>query len=198
MNFLAHAYLSFNHPEILVGNMISDFVKGRKKFDYSQYVQKGIQLHRNIDEFTDNHPATKKAMTVFRPAYRLYSAAFVDVVYDHFLANDHAIFNKSSLSDFSQTVYKTLDVYTETLPQPFSIMLPYMKTNNWLYNYRTHYGIERSFGGIVRRSTYLTESATAYNIFLEEYDFLQSCYNDFFPSLLSFSKNKFEELMAHK
>ncbi len=34
MNYLAHAYLSFNDPEILVGNMISDFVKGKKKFDY--------------------------------------------------------------------------------------------------------------------------------------------------------------------
>ena len=33
MNYLAHAYLSFNDPEILVGNMISDFVKGKKKAD---------------------------------------------------------------------------------------------------------------------------------------------------------------------
>lgn len=30
MNYLAHAYLSFDEPEILVGNMISDFVKGKK------------------------------------------------------------------------------------------------------------------------------------------------------------------------
>jgi acyl carrier protein phosphodiesterase len=37
MNYLAHAYLSFNDPEILVGNMISDFVKGKKKFDSPRY-----------------------------------------------------------------------------------------------------------------------------------------------------------------
>jgi len=30
MNYLAHAYLSFDHEEILVGNLISDFVKGKK------------------------------------------------------------------------------------------------------------------------------------------------------------------------
>jgi acyl carrier protein phosphodiesterase len=35
MNYLAHAYLSFNEPEILTGNMISDFVKGKKKFEFS-------------------------------------------------------------------------------------------------------------------------------------------------------------------
>ena len=61
MNYLAHAYLSFNEPEILVGNMISDFVKGKKKFDYSPGVQKGIALHRAIDNFTDYHTATKAA-----------------------------------------------------------------------------------------------------------------------------------------
>ena len=33
MNYLAHAYLSFNKPDILAGNIISDFVKGKKKFD---------------------------------------------------------------------------------------------------------------------------------------------------------------------
>jgi acyl carrier protein phosphodiesterase len=30
MNFLAHAF-SFNEPGILTGNMINDYVKGKKK-----------------------------------------------------------------------------------------------------------------------------------------------------------------------
>ena len=30
MNYLAHAYLSFGYSELLVGNLISDFVKGKK------------------------------------------------------------------------------------------------------------------------------------------------------------------------
>ena len=64
MNYLAHAYLSFNHPEILTGNMISDFVKGKKKFDYPTTIQKGIMLHRAIDQFTDTHEATKEAKEV--------------------------------------------------------------------------------------------------------------------------------------
>jgi acyl carrier protein phosphodiesterase len=51
MNYLAHAYLSFKHEDILLGNLISDFVKGKKKFDYPLLIQKGITLHRNIDTF---------------------------------------------------------------------------------------------------------------------------------------------------
>ena len=50
-----------------MGNMISDFVKGKKKFDYPPGIQKGIMLHRAIDTFTDTHEATKLAKEVFRP-----------------------------------------------------------------------------------------------------------------------------------
>lgn len=32
MNYLAHAVLSFDDPDILTGNIISDFVKGKKNF----------------------------------------------------------------------------------------------------------------------------------------------------------------------
>ncbi|MDI3318577.1 ACP phosphodiesterase [Pinibacter soli] len=188
MNFLAHAYLSFNEPDILVGNMISDFVKGRKKFDYPEGIQKGIQIHRNIDEFTDTHQATKRAMQVYKPAYRLYSTAFVDVTFDYFLANDKSIFSDASLFDFSRSVYATLEQYFDQLPGPFRMMFPYMKSNNWLYNYRTKYGIERSFGGVVRRSQYLEESDTAFQIFNDNIPYLQECYNVFFPQLVSYAK----------
>ncbi|MFL5743373.1 MAG: hypothetical protein ACJ751_01815, partial [Niastella sp.] len=30
LNYLAHAYLSFNQPAILAGNLFSDFVKGKQ------------------------------------------------------------------------------------------------------------------------------------------------------------------------
>ncbi|HVZ26147.1 MAG TPA: hypothetical protein VG842_08840, partial [Sediminibacterium sp.] len=88
MNYLAHAYLSFRQPEILVGNMISDFVKGKKQFMYPANIQKGIRLHRAIDAFTDTHPATREAKKILEPAAGRYAAAFMDIVYDHFLAND--------------------------------------------------------------------------------------------------------------
>ncbi len=85
MNYLAHAYLSFNEPEILVGNMISDFVKGKKQFDFAETIHKGIVLHRSIDAFTDEHEITKQAKEIFKPAVGLYAGAFVDVVMIIFL-----------------------------------------------------------------------------------------------------------------
>ena len=107
--------------------MISDFVKGKKKFDYPADIQQGITLHRLIDVFTDEHEATRRAKEVFRPAYRLYSGAFVDVVYDHFLAIDPGEFPEGSLLDFSQRVYAQLDAHQHWMPDRFAAMYPYMK-----------------------------------------------------------------------
>ena len=107
MNYLAHAYLSFNDPFVLTGNMISDFVKGKKKFEYPLSIQKGIALHRAIDEFTDFHPVISKAKDLFREDYRLYSAPLVDIVFDHFLAVDTAQFSENNvLKNFTENTYK--------------------------------------------------------------------------------------------
>ena len=195
MNYLAHAYLSFHHPEILVGNLISDYVKGKRKFDYPVNIQKGIALHRAIDTFTDTHKATKEAKEVFHPHYRLYAGAFVDVVYDHFLAADENEFNEKSLNDFSQQVYRMVDNYISWLPEKFSRMYPYMKEHNWLFNYRTRWGTEKSLGGVVRRSAYLTESETAFRLFEEHYQPLQTCYRHFWADIKPFARSQFEALL---
>ena len=187
MNFLAHAYLSFSQPDILTGNMISDFVKGKKKFDYSSGIQKGIALHRAIDQFTDSHYTTKEAKEIFRPAYRLYAGSLIDVIYDHFLANDTNEFSDNSLKGFASETYQILDVFTDSFPEKFRMMYPYMKSQNWLYNYRHLRGIERSLGGVVRRSKYMTESKTAYRLLIENYDKLGQYYRQFFPELKKMS-----------
>lgn len=195
MNYLAHAYLSFNDEEILVGNLISDFVKGKKKLNYAEGIQKGIILHRAIDNFTDTHEATKLAKNIFRPYYRLYSGAFMDVVYDHFLAIDENEFNEKTLADFSGNVYLVMDQYIQVLPEKFARLFPYMKLQNWLFNYRTKLGTKSSFRGIVKRAKYLEESKTAASLFEEHYDTLRQYYRVFFPDVKSFASRMYEELI---
>jgi acyl carrier protein phosphodiesterase len=188
MNYLAHAWLSFHIPEILVGNIISDFVKGKKKFDFAAGIQKGILLHRAIDEFTDTHPATIEAKQCFRPVYRLYSSAFIDVVFDHFLANDPNEFpDGHALAAFTDQTYRLISAFDNVLPPAFKAVFPYMKQHNWLYNYQFREGIRRSFGGLAYRAKYLHESDSAFAIFEENYAELGKSYQDFFPELKQFA-----------
>ena len=198
MNFLAHAWLSFNDPQLLVGNMISDFVKGKKQFDYLPGIQKGIQLHRAIDEFTDTHAATRKLREFFRPHYRLYSGAFADVTYDYFLANDtHEFVSVDDLKNFSSTVYTRLDEYLHLLPAGFQKLFPYMKAQDWLYHYHEKWLIEKSYHGLERRALYLKESGMAFTIFNANTGAMQECYRNFFPELKSFALNKSRLLLNH-
>ena len=187
MNYLAHAYLSFDEPEILVGNMISDFVKGKKQFDFAETIHKGIVLHRRIDAFTDDHEITKQAKEIFKPAVGLYAGAFVDVSYDHFLACDATEFTNERLLQFSLSVYKILSNYYDVLPERFALMFLYMKRDNWLYNYRTLNGAEKSFAGLARRAQYLKTSGAAFDCFKNNYEGLRQYYQAFFPALKNFA-----------
>jgi acyl carrier protein phosphodiesterase len=196
MNYLAHAYLSFGNTDLLVGNMISDFVKGAKQYDYPALIQNGIRLHREIDQFTDVHKATAAGKAVFRSSYGLYSGAVLDVIYDHFLASDEKIFTDMALQDFSSDTYQVLEEQSAHLPQGFLVMLPYMKMHNWLYNYRKREGIEQSLRGLIRRAAYLTDHQPAYKIFEERYAELQSCYDDFFPDVKEFAKRRIRQLIS--
>jgi acyl carrier protein phosphodiesterase len=196
MNYLAHAYLSFNHPQVLVGNMISDYVKGRAQFEYERLVQAGIQLHRRIDAFTDDHPATRAAMEIFRPYYRLYSGPIVDVLYDHYLSNDAAVFNEQNpLGSFAQHIYAVLEAQADVLPQRFLVMLPYMKAQDWLFNYQYRLGIERSLRGLVRRSAYMSDHQPAFALFNEHYVALQGYYDTFFKDVKNYAKDQMDSLL---
>lgn len=198
MNYLAHAYLSFNEPELLLGNMVSDYVKGKKQFDFPIRMQAGIRLHRAIDEFTDTHPATKNIASLFKPYYRLYSGAFADIVYDYFLANDSQVFSSpQKLLDFTQHTYELLAQNSSWFPASFAGMFPYMRTQNWLYNYQFDWGIQRSFNGLVRRATYLPESDKAFELFLHNKVFLRDQYQYFFGSVKIFAADTMQQLLKH-
>ncbi|WP_290798016.1 ACP phosphodiesterase [Flavihumibacter sp. UBA7668] len=191
MNFLAHAYLSFRQPELLLGNLISDFVKGKKKFDYPSAILRGIDLHRAIDKFTDDHPINARAKLVFKPAVGLYSSAFLDVVYDHFLATDELAFPGNSLHDFSQWVYGSLEGQAAFFPDQFARMFPYMKEQNWLLNYKDRWGIERSMEGLVRRAKFIDDFQPAFKAFETDYQLLKDCFQRFFPELLLFVNDEY-------
>ena len=183
MNYLAHAYFSFGDPELLLGNLIADFVKGKQKYEYPLPVRRGIDLHLSIDQFTDKHSATRCIKEIFYKDYGRYGGAFADIVYDHFLALDTSVFPENALWGFSQWVYSELDRSQERLPDKFTRMYPYMKKDNWLYHYGEKWAIQRSFKGLVHRAAYITDSETAYLLFEKEYATIKDCYISFLPDL---------------
>lgn len=191
MNYLGHAYLSFEQPEILVGNMIGDHIKGNEALlALPPGIQKGVLLHRKIDSFTDTHPAIAKCKTYFREAYRLYAGAFVDSMLDHFIANDPQCFeSEGHLFDLTQRTYDTLAAHRSVLPEKFKMVFTHMQADNWLYRYRTLKGIQKSFRGLVARAKYITnDEMPAYNAFVTNFYTLNQFYYEFIDDVKTYVK----------
>lgn len=195
MNYLGHAFLSFGQEPILLGNMIGDYIKGKKALeDYEPSIRKGLMLHRKIDTYTDSHPAFIRAKHFFREDYGLYAGAVTDIVMDHFLANDPKHFaSEQALLEFTETTYQQLSRHQTFYPEPFCLMFPYMSSQNWLYHYRTLKGIEKSLNGLYKRAQKMPPTLAAYQTFVSNYYQLNQCYFEFMDDMVSYVKIELTE-----
>jgi len=186
MNFLAHAYLSGDNEELLVGNFIGDFVKGKAFENYPEAIAKGIQLHRAIDEFTDNHTITTESKQPFRKKYRHYAGVIVDVMYDHFLANSWENYHELSLENYTTKIYATLNDYNELFPERFKYMFSYMSRDNWLLNYSKLEGIDRALTGMSRRTKFDSKMEDAVADIRKDYQLFKEHFEEFIPQAENF------------
>ena len=188
MNFLAHAYLSPDDKKVLLGNFIGDFIKGRQALsEFEDVIIRGVELHRAIDEFTDNHPVVHESKHRLRPKYRHYAGVIVDVFYDHFLAVHWKKFHPNTLAEFASETYRTLQDFSDILPLRFRRILPYMVKGNWLVNYSRISGIEQTLSGMASRTPYESNMEFASEDLTEYYAEFNNEFQIFFPELKRFS-----------
>jgi acyl carrier protein phosphodiesterase len=190
MNFLAHQLLSGGDHQLMVGNFIADFVKGRTALgQFEREIVKGIELHRAIDAFTDTHPVVAQSKDRLRSKYRHYSGVIVDVFYDHFLARYWNHYHPTPLSDFAQTVYQVMEEHHSILPNEVRQMLPYMSRGNWLVNYSKVEGIQRALSGMSSRTPYVSRMEEATTDLVEYYNNFKNEFDTFFPMLQRHCEN---------
>ena len=194
MNFLAHIYLSGDDPEIMIGNFISDSVRGKKYKSYPVGIQKGILLHRKIDTFTDAHEVFRKSTKRLHKKYRHYAGVIVDIFYDHFLAKNWEDYSDKSLGEFTNEFYEVLINNYDVLPTRVQNLTPYLIKDNWLLSYATVEGISRVLNGMSRRTKFKSNMEMASEDLLEFYDLFEKEFKDFFEELIKFSNATLDEL----
>ena len=104
-----------------------------------------------IDSFTDAHPVFLRSRQRISPANRKFAGIIVDVFYDHFLSMRWSDFSIQPKLAFIDGVYADFDRYTETqLPDARRFALR-MAEDDWLGEYETLAGIERTLARISGR-----------------------------------------------
>lgn len=195
MNLLAHAYLSQHHPQILLGNMIGDDVKGMQIRLYPPLVRAGIQLHRSIDSFTDQHPLLINARNIYRPAVRLYAGPLMDITLDYFLAGDPTVNTPQQWQSFANWAYTSLAAASSWHVGGFRRYFPYLREENWLVRYQERSFIENAMAGLLKRVGLSDKSSQVINSFQDNLSDLAKVYQGFFPALKAYSDQKARTLM---
>lgn len=194
MNFLAHIYLSGDQEAIMIGNFIGDFVKGKAFENFDGSIQKGILLHRAIDEFTDDHQVVTSSKKRLRPKYHHYAPVIADVFYDHFLASLWENYHEVPLLTFTKDFYKTTDQYLDIIPEKAKHMLHYMRRDNWLYNYQHVEGIHQALSGMSRRTPFDSRMDESVDDLRQDYEAYKREFEIFFPDLIHHSKKIMDQL----
>ncbi len=183
MNYLAHCVLSGSDEQILLGNFIGDFVKGKNYEKYPKRMQKGILLHRHIDSFTDNSEIVKQSKSYFADAYGKYSGVIVDIIYDHFLSVHWRNYSNLLREVFIQNTYNTLLKYYASLPARAQKLLPPIIYYNWLRYYASFYGIEKVLDRMTTRTSLPNETQACMAILRINYSRIDQEFKEFFAEI---------------
>lgn len=151
MNYLVHLYLSGNDPELQLGGMMGDFVKGSIPDTYPAKIRLGLKLHRRIDSLSQTSGHCRNSRLRLDPRYGHVRSIMVDIFYDHFLALDWATYHTEPLETFADGFYRTLGTYRKWLPDALARIVPRMTEHNWLVAYREKAVVERALRHLASR-----------------------------------------------
>ena len=185
MNLLAHAVLSPNSGLIQVGNVLADFIHRNEAADLHNDIRAGIEIHRRIDSFTDNHPAvanSKSKMITFQR----FANPLIDVFYDHFLTKH---WNKpETVRDFTSDLYQSIQMAQPRLPETCVQISERMIEQDWLNLYGTFEGVATNLGRMERRIEFGTgrkvDLGSSLQILEVRYDEFEADFLDFWPQLV--------------
>ncbi|MBI2723158.1 MAG: DUF479 domain-containing protein [Bacteroidetes bacterium] len=167
MNYLAHSFLSFNKPELIIGNFIADHIHGNYSEIYPESIKEGIKLHRRIDTFTDSHEKFKESKRYFYNGFEKYSGILIDIYFDHLLAKNFENYSSISLEAYCKDIYKIYTAHVNILPKESAGFLQYVLKNNIYISYSTIEGIEKVLYHLSHRinhGVWLNKSIELFNL----------------------------------
>jgi len=150
MNFLFHMLLSGDDDQLLIGNFMGDFVKGSLQGRFPPRIRQGVQLHRRIDSFAEQHRLFRQSRYSLSPQYGLYRGIMVDLFYDYFLVNSWSAWTDEPFGTFLARTRTVIEGNQQALPPELQPLLAVI-FNELLPSYGTLEGIGRAFARMSRR-----------------------------------------------
>lgn len=137
--------MSCENEDHIVGNFIADSIRHNELAQFNLQIQKGVELHKYIDTFTDTHPIVKQSTKRLHHKHGKYSPIIIDIWYDHLLTRHWSKYTQESLRDFANRMYKMLHRHLDIMPKKMQRNLPIMTEEDWLMRYQSVEGMRDTF-----------------------------------------------------
>jgi len=185
MNYLFHLYLSGSDPEVLTGNFMGDFVKGRLDDLSPARLRLGVQLHRRIDSFARDAESFNRSRLRLDQSFGLYRGVLVDLFYDHFLSRHWREYHSEPLMRYLNESRRIVEARSNLLPERLRGLLPGI-FDDLLPSYREPEGISLALARMSRRIPRENPLARGGLELTRHYLALKQDFQDFLPAARDF------------
>ena len=132
MNYLAHAYLSPDDPYIRMGNLWGDLLRPKDYAGLHPGLMQGVNMHKAIDAYTDQHSAVDQIINILRPYQGKYTPVVADVLMDFVLCKFWPAYHTDTIEGFCKKQYGVVDELLHHMPEHLHLRISRMRTRHWL------------------------------------------------------------------
>jgi len=157
MNYLAHLVLSPVSDDILFGNYIADSIRPKQQIGWNEEMRLGYEMHIDIDQYTDRHPAFRQAKDLLVPTHKKYAPVVLDILNDHLLAiNWSKLFHEDFFS-WEGRIYDRLAPFQKLeLPEKARKLIDGLITFQYLHVYGSQEGTLDVLSRMDKRTTFIS------------------------------------------
>ena len=186
MYYLAHSYLSCGDEDLMLGNLITDMITKRDEDAYESSIQKGIDLHRKIDTFTDTHPIGSDSLQLIYPTQGKYAPVVLDILWDYFLSKNWSHFSGEAIPDFSQNIYGLLEKNFHRLQPKIVKRLEGMVKADWLQSCISRERLKGTFKHLHKRTKFKSNFDKVDDILNVHEQELNTSFMKLFPEMITY------------
>ena len=124
-------------------NFLGDHYKGNSFKHLSEDAIRGIQLHRQIDHFIDNHPDVRQLSSLLSKDLPKIHGIAIDIYFDYLLATNWDDYHMLELYNFLDSFFAELDNHAELIPVEHLERMKRFKNKRFLYHYNDFESVGR-------------------------------------------------------
>lgn len=186
MNYLVHLFVSRHDENLQIGNWMGDIIRNRDLEQLPDKIVQGVLLHRDIDQFSDQHLLIRKGIQRIRNRHGKYAPVVLDIFYDFLLFSHWDIYGPKPFNVFTQQVYDTLWTQKHEFPLSVEKKAHSMVTHKFLDAYTSKEGMNGVFRRVAERAKFPNEMLQAMDHLLDMRTEFDLEFHTFFAELQKF------------